>query len=304
MTAITVLMAAYNAELYIRESIESVLNQSYADFEFIIINDGSSDNTENIICSFSDRRIRYFSQVNAGLAKSLNKGLHLAKGKYIARIDADDVCYKHRLSEQLHFMESNPGYVICGSYADVTDENGGFIYTYKNIPTTDAEIKRKIVYENCFVHSATFYRLDMALLAGCYYEPIKQHFEDYMFFFQILKHGKGYNIQEPLIKYRLTPGSISSRARSKKYNKLVVNVVNRGYITDNEMSYLDRHKTKLAKQKVKVSNHYLTLSRLVLAHQRDYRKSLEYYSKALRANFFCVNNFLTVLYLIAKTVIK
>lgn len=304
MIAITVLMAAYNAELYIRESIESVLYQSFTDFELIIINDGSSDNTENIICSFKDRRIRCFSQVNAGLAKSLNKGLHLAKGKYVARIDADDICYKHRLSEQFFFMESNPDYVICGSFADVIDENGDFIYTYKDIPTADAEIKKQIVHKNCFVHPAAFYRLDIALLAGGYYEPIKQHFEDYMLFFQIIKYGKGHNIPAPLIKYRLTPGSISSRTRNKKFNKLVVDVVNRGFITNDEMTFLARHKTKMATKKIKISNHYLTISRLMLAHQRDYRKSLEYYVKALRVNFFSFNNFLTALYLIAKIIIK
>ena len=130
MPKISVLMSAFNAEKYIGETIDSVLGQSFIDFEFIIINDGSTDQTEVIIKKYNDERIRYFYQENSGLSKALNFGLKISEGDYIARIDADDLCYRNRLEIQLEFMENNPDYVVCGSYTDVIDENGKFIYQY------------------------------------------------------------------------------------------------------------------------------------------------------------------------------
>jgi len=173
MPAISVLMSAYNAEKYISESIESILNQTFNDFEFIIINDGSTDNTEKIIKSYNDKRIKYISQENIGVSKSLNRGLKIATGKYIAKLDADDVSYPERLEEQFKFMENNPTYVVCGCYADVIDESGNYIYVYNNIPSYDEDIRKTMNYKNCFIHSSTFYRREIALSIGGYYEPIR-----------------------------------------------------------------------------------------------------------------------------------
>src|SRR4051794_13726774 len=101
---ISVLMPAYNVANFIGEAIRSILNQSFKDFEFIIINDGSTDETESIIQSFSDSRIILVTQENKGVAAALNSGLSIAKSNYIARFDADDICYPHRLAKQYQFM--------------------------------------------------------------------------------------------------------------------------------------------------------------------------------------------------------
>ena len=129
--AISVLISVFNGESFIRDSINSILNQSFKNFELIIVNDGSSDNTLNILNSFSDERIVILNQNNTGLSVALNNGLAISTGKYIARLDADDFAFPNRLQLQYDFMESNPDYVLCGGFADVYDSDSNFIYTYK-----------------------------------------------------------------------------------------------------------------------------------------------------------------------------
>jgi len=282
MPAISVLMSAYNAEKYISESIESILNQTFNDFEFIIINDGSTDNTEKIIKSYNDKRIKYISQENIGVSKSLNRGLKIATGKYIAKLDADDVSYPERLEEQFKFMENNPTYVVCGCYADVIDESGNYIYVYNNIPSYDEDIRKTMNYKNCFIHSSTFYRREIALSIGGYYEPIRQYFEDYMFFYQILKEGKGYNIKKPLIKYRIAPDSITSRYKNKKYKQLINSVVKRGYITEDEKKILFSYNSKKNSKNIQLFNYYLRLCRLILIHQNNYKVAFKYFIRAIK----------------------
>lgn len=289
MPQISVLMSAYNADRYISETIESVLNQTYSDFEFIIIDDGSTDRTKEIITGYKDPRILYFYFENAGLSAALNKGLKISKGKYIARIDADDICYPNRFEKQYKFMEDNPSYAVCGSCTDVIDEVGDYIYTYNDIPTTNEEIQKQFEYKNCIVHSSSFYKRENAISIGGYYEPIKQYFEDFMFFYNIIKTGKAYNFSEPLIKYRVAPGSISSRTNNVRYNKLVLDVIHRGYITDSEKEILFTYRNKKAKKHIQLSNHYLALSRLVFTYQNNYNKANNYFIKSIRANLFNVN---------------
>ena len=123
---ISVLMAVYNGELWLKESIRSVLKQTFSNFEFIIINDGSEDSSVEIIESFikKDTRILLFNKSNTGLADSLNYGMMQAKGKWVARIDADDICESNRLQEQLDFVKLNKDYVLVGSGLNIIDEKG------------------------------------------------------------------------------------------------------------------------------------------------------------------------------------
>ena len=121
-------MPAYNAAPYIREAIDSVLAQSYTDLEFLIINDGSTDNTEAIIRSYNDARIKVFTQENKGVIGALNKGLQLAKGQYIARFDADDICYPNRLFEQYTYMMAHKDCVLLGSASDYIDKDVNFLF--------------------------------------------------------------------------------------------------------------------------------------------------------------------------------
>jgi len=114
--AVSVVMPVYNGEKYLRESIDSILNQTYTDYEFIIVNDGSNDKTEEIILSYNDNRIRYIkNEKNLQIVKSLNRGIELAKGRYIARMDADDISLPRRFEKQITFMENNLEIGVCGT---------------------------------------------------------------------------------------------------------------------------------------------------------------------------------------------
>ena len=124
MPKISVIMPAYNAEQYISEAIESILGQTFADFEFIIIDDGSSDSTSGIIASYKDSRIRYFrNEKNLGIVGALNRGLALAAGEYIARMDADDISLPERFQTQCAYMEKHPDVGVCGTAIKVFGKN-------------------------------------------------------------------------------------------------------------------------------------------------------------------------------------
>src|SRR6185295_3491651 len=121
---VSVLMSVYNGEKYLKEAMESILNQSFPDFEFLIFNDSSTDSGREIILSFNDPRIVLVdNEKNIGLTKSLNKGLSLAKGKYIARMDADDISDAGRLNEQVNYMEKNSDVAVCGSWVQFLNES-------------------------------------------------------------------------------------------------------------------------------------------------------------------------------------
>ena len=120
MPRISVIMPAYNAEKYIREAIDSILAQTYTDFEFIIIDDASTDATASIVESYSDERIRFFrNEHNMGVANTLNRGLDLAVGEYIARMDSDDISLPERFAKQVEFMDTHTDVIVCGSNAIV-----------------------------------------------------------------------------------------------------------------------------------------------------------------------------------------
>lgn len=218
---VTVLMPAFNAEDYISEAISSVLNQTFKDFEFLIINDGSNDLTETIIKSFKDERIRYISQSNCGVSATLNHGLQLAKGKYIARMDADDICFPDRLEFQYTFMQKHPDYVLIGSDVKYIDMNGEFLYVYRNIGHSDEEIRNRIENYCPFIHSTVFYIKEIALELGGY--DLKAHtFEDYHLWIKFINKGKVRNFKRELLTVRLNPQSVTidENHRGKRFKEL------------------------------------------------------------------------------------
>ncbi len=141
---VSIIMAVFNGEEFIEDSIKSVLKQTFKNFEFIIVDDGSIDNSLKIIKSYQaiDSRIKIITQKNNGLAKSLNVGIKNSKGKYIARIDADDLCYECRLEKQYLFMENNHLVDLIGSSVDVINENG--VITSQKIQITEFKKSIKI----------------------------------------------------------------------------------------------------------------------------------------------------------------
>lgn len=212
-------MSVYNEkESYLKESVESILNQSFSDFEFIIIDDGSDDkNCLHTLKEFveKDKRIRFIrNDTNLGLTKSLNKALAFAKGKYIARIDSDDIADPRRLEKQLQFMEKNPSYVLCGSWSYFTDQNGK-ITGEKKSPIDYEGIKKRLIFFNFFTHSSLFFQRDIAINLGGYNKNLKKA-QDYDFILKISAKHPIAIIPEFLCSNRQHSGSISSGSKKKQ----------------------------------------------------------------------------------------
>jgi glycosyltransferase involved in cell wall biosynthesis len=207
---VSVVMAAYNEELYISEAINSILEQTYTNFEFIIINDGSSDMTERIILSYGDERIKYLrNETNLKLIKSLNKGLELAKGKYIARMDADDIAMPERLETQVLFMENHPHIGISGSQLEVF----GQINSRMNFPLTHEDLKLNLLITSAFGNNVVILRRSVLEKFGLVFPLGYIHAEDYKCWTMWLMKSIGANIEKTLVKYRSHQNSMSVKNR-------------------------------------------------------------------------------------------
>ena len=209
-------MSVYNGEEYLDEAINSILNQTFKDYEFLIINDGSTDSSRDIILSYNDSRITLIdNEENIGLTSSLNKGLRHAKGIYIARMDADDVSLPQRLEMQSEFLGCHPEVILLGSWAEIIDGEGKTkdVWEY---PTSAHFIAWKLLFGNCLVHSAVMYRKDSVLKTGGYNEHIT-YAQDYELWIRLSGVGKIRQLPEVLVKCRkFITGSIEQMYSDKQ----------------------------------------------------------------------------------------
>ncbi|MBI3951597.1 MAG: glycosyltransferase [Acidobacteria bacterium] len=205
---VSVLMPVYNGAPFLREAIESILSQTFTDFEFIIVDDGSTDETPEILGSYSDPRIRLLHhETNQGLTASLNDGLAVARGQLIARQDADDISLPQRLAVQVAFMEAYPEMGLIGSARIRISEDGTDLHT--SAPETDnLKLKWLLLFRNQFTHTAVMFRRELAEAAGRYRRD-EYPSDDYGLWSRMAKRAKLANISEPLVKYRIRCGSIT-----------------------------------------------------------------------------------------------
>ncbi len=209
---VSIIMPAYNGAKWIKKAILSVLAQSFADFEFIIINDDSTDNTGEIVATFTehDRRIKYIkNERNLGVQKTRNIALSIAMGEYIAEIDQDDEWIdKDKLKRQVKFLDNNEAYVLIGTGVIVVDEDGAEIARYF-MPETDLEIREKILRANCFIHSSVLYRTKSVKEIGGY--TVTKMSEDHDLWLRLGKVGKFANLQEYAVQYCFSPKGYNSQ---------------------------------------------------------------------------------------------
>jgi glycosyltransferase involved in cell wall biosynthesis len=216
---ISVILPVYNAEKFLKESLNSILGQSYTNLEIIIINDGSSDNSQSIINSYSDDRIICIHQEqNMGLIPSLNNAIHSAKGDFIVRMDADDIAFKNRIQLQVQYLFENPSIAIVASHAMFFEED---INT--SIPNWDLdlatntpeEIKKALIWENCIIHPSVCMRTEIA--KSLLYDPAQKNYEDYDFWLRVHANQLSIaKINEPLLYYRVQSNSITQTAIRKR----------------------------------------------------------------------------------------
>ena len=205
---ITVNIAIFNGSSYVRNAIESILNQTYKNFELLIINDGSTDNSLEIINSFKDDRIRVLNNdKNRGLIYSRNRAVKESRGKYFAILDCDDYSYSHRLEAQCQLLESHPEIAICGSNAlfILDKQSDTFEYTHK-VPHENLSFE--ILFRNVFVNSTLMIRKNIMLELGGYRDEYYMA-EDFDLSQRIIERYEAKNIDETLIKYRIHDQNIS-----------------------------------------------------------------------------------------------
>ena len=207
---ISVIMPVYNAEKYVSIAIESVLVQTFSDFEFIIIDDCSTDNSLKIIKKFAstDKRIIILTNsANLRICKTLNKGINNAKGKYIVRMDADDYSYPYRFKIQYEFMENNPKINVSGGAIEVCNEKLRPI-KQRNYQIDDKNIRKKMFFSNPFAHPAVIYRRKDIEYVNLYNEDLADA-EDYDLYFRLGRIGQFGNVADKLIKYRISSSQVS-----------------------------------------------------------------------------------------------
>lgn len=211
---VTVLMSVYNGAAYLREAIESILAQTLRDFEFLIVDDGSTDESAAIIEDYDDQRIRLVrNDTNRGLSASLNRGLELAQGNYVARMDADDVSLLGRLECQVRFMEKHPHVDICGSWIEVFDDEKRTIWS---APVKDDEIKCGLLFSPSVYHPTVMFRKRLFDDAVLRYATDFSQAQDYELWSRLMDCCVFANIGSVLLCYRLHDQSVGRLAIDKQ----------------------------------------------------------------------------------------
>jgi glycosyltransferase involved in cell wall biosynthesis len=238
---ITVILPVYNCELYVQTAVESILNQSYTDFELLIIDDASTDTTVSVLKKFDDSRIQLIQKpVNSGYTNSLNSGLKLAKGEYIARMDGDDISMLERFAKQIAYLETHPEVVVCGTTYKIVDNDKQI-----TLPEHHEAIKIGLLWGNCILHPSVMIRKKVVDDFSIQYDTSKEPAEDYDMWVRLLSMGKLHNLQEVLLEYRVYGNQVSrKRAEEQKKNDIATKFQLLQYLevqwNDSEFEFLER----------------------------------------------------------------
>ena len=215
---VSVIMAVRDGQQWLRQAIDSVLAQTFSDFELVAIDDGSKDETPQILARYrtADRRVIVLTQGREGLVAALNRGLEQARGGLIARQDADDIAMPGRLRSQVQYLRMHPGTVLLGSWAQVIDDQGRPKRKQLQPPTDPALLSRTLARTNPFIHSSAIFRADIVRVLGGY-RPAFEAAEDYDLWLRLSEKGDIAIAPEVLIQYRQHDGNIS---KSKELRRI------------------------------------------------------------------------------------
>jgi len=271
---VSVLLSVCNGEKYLAEAIDSILSQAYQNFEFIIIDDGSTDDTLKIINSYGDERIILISRENRGLVASLNEGIQKARGKYIARMDADDISMPARLEEQVKVMEQDDTLGVCGTSVI------GFGSDQKErlwiLTSDDQSLKAELLFSSCFSHPTVMMRKELLAAHSLLYDERFKHAEDFELWTRIAKYTKFANLKTPLLKYRVLEDSITREAdrdMEKRY-KVIKAIYSR---------YLEMLSIQNSEEENRL-HFYLTVNTRIKEHEVLFDTLEAYFDKISKAN--------------------
>jgi glycosyltransferase involved in cell wall biosynthesis len=208
---VSVVMPVHNGGAYLQHAVDSILGQTFTDFEFVIIDDGSTDATAEVLRHYqvADNRLRVHHQEKAGLVASLNRGCSQARAAYIARMDADDIAYPDRQARQVEFLVRHPREAVVGSAVVRIDASGREI-KQNACPTSHAEIVEALREYTCFTHPSVMLRAAALVVVGGY-RPAYGPAEDYDLWLRLSEQYELANLPDPLLYYRVYPGQVSVR---------------------------------------------------------------------------------------------
>jgi glycosyltransferase involved in cell wall biosynthesis len=206
--ALSIVLPVYNAAAYVAEAVESILAQTFSDFELILVDDGSTDGSREILAGFRDKRVRLLNQPHEGLVAALNRGIREARGEWIARMDADDVALPSRLAAQMGYLRLRPEIGLLGGFVATMDEHGRVLADVVQFPEAHRGIWRAIGRRHWVLcHPTAVFRKDLALEAGLY-DPAYLHAEDVEFFARLMTRCRAANLPEVVLRYRLRPRGV------------------------------------------------------------------------------------------------
>lgn len=280
---ITVFMAAYNASAFIAESISSILNQTFNDFELLIVNDGSTDDTSSIVEKFNDNRIRLIhNDGNKGLPMTRNRLLALARGKYIAILDSDDIAYPDRLHAQYEFLGEHPEIALCGGHAKIIDENG-IIQNRKLIVPTGENVDMALLFHNPFVNSSTMFKADVFRELNGYKDFALS--EDFDLFVRISEKYPVTNLDKFLVKYRIHGKNITikrSDEQLKSEREIIQNMhATLGMLSNAALINLHLELFTANLQASNYSEYYKLFKAMKIANQQSKKYNIDQFDRFL-----------------------
>lgn len=287
---VSVVMAVYNDPDYLRPAIDSILQQTFKDFEFIIVDDGSTDNTPNILKSYTDKRLRIIIQANAGPGAAANTGIRASSAQYIARLDADDIAAPNRLETQIEFLDTHPDCVLIGGLMEFITADDKKIFV-QDVPLQSEDILRALKAGTCpFIHSSVMFRRDAAIKAGLYNSDIYWGI-DPIFYNRLWKAGFTNMVNLPVCmgKYRIVPNALTNQSWAvlKKKGRILRKMANDEKITEKELMYTGN----VAKRSLLYSNqkngiYHLRVGKYFLQHTSDLKSARLHLLQAVKfANF-------------------
>ena len=269
---VSVLMPVHNGERFVEEAVESILGQTFGDYEFIILDDGSTDDTGAILRRCADPRIVRIDQGHSGLAASLNRGLSVARGDYIARMDSDDRALPERLEREVAFLDRHPEVGIVGTAFRPIDQNGR-VGELRRLPQEHIDIRWASLLANPFAHPTVAFRRDLLDRHGLSYDGWLAAVEDYDLWTRMLRHTRGANLREPLLHYREHGASVTGRQREMQLRnhdaiafRTIREVISSSEISLSEVSRLrclftagDERESGPESRRAEIAEHYLDL---------------------------------------------
>jgi glycosyltransferase involved in cell wall biosynthesis len=275
--SVTVLMSVHNGQRHLEEAMDSILRQTFSDFEFVVIDDGSDDETWSILSAYaaSDKRIVLLrNRKNIGLTRSLGIGLGIARGNHVARQDADDVSFPRRLARQIKYLIGNPDVGLIGTWADVVDENGRWIGSWEPAARPSV-IKWLLLFGNCFIHSTVMMRRSALMEVGAYSSSVK-YAQDYDLWSRMSFEFQLANLPEALACARVWPDRITNRfsyAQDETASQVSLRAISRtlGEPVASDLGK-DLHRTSLGLA-LEDSRPIYALSQLICKLHRTYSRS-------------------------------